>query len=121
MQKSIVTRLKTADRGIKERADLGVLRLTSCPAMLIETAFIDNAADSVLLRDRQNDFALAIYEGVTGESALVELTAVNDIVWELAERKIITDKELWLKKLGEDMNAYWLARKALNYMRERNI
>ena len=27
-----------------------------------------------------------------------ELTTVNDIVWELANRGIISDKELWLKK-----------------------
>ena len=46
-----------------------------------------------------------------------ELTSVNDIVWELAERGIITDKALWLKKLSEDTNAYWLARKCVNYIR----
>lgn len=46
-----------------------------------------------------------------------ELTTINDIVWELAERGIITDKELWLKKLATDLNAYWLAKKAANYIR----
>lgn len=46
-----------------------------------------------------------------------ELETVNDIVWELANRGIITDKELWLKKLEEDTNAYWLARKCVNYIR----
>lgn len=46
-----------------------------------------------------------------------ELTTVNDIVWELAERGIITDKNLWLKKLEEDTNSYWLARKAVNSIR----
>lgn len=45
-----------------------------------------------------------------------ELTTVNDIVWELANRGIISDKELWIKKLEEDENAYWLARKAANYI-----
>lgn len=45
-----------------------------------------------------------------------ELESVNDIVWELHERGIITDKDLWLKKLAEDDNAYWLARKAVNYI-----
>lgn len=47
-----------------------------------------------------------------------ELTTVNDIVWELAHRGIITDKNLWLKKLEEDENSYWLARKTVNYIRE---
>ena len=41
---------------------------------------------------------------------------VNDIVWELAHRGIITDKELWLKKLEEDKNSYWLAKKVIDYI-----
>lgn len=48
----------------------------------------------------------------------MELTSVNDIVWELANRGIVTDKELWLDKLEKDENAYWLARKCVNYIRE---
>jgi hypothetical protein len=44
-----------------------------------------------------------------------ELTTVNDIVWELNHRGIISDTALWLKKLEEDTNAYWLARKTVNY------
>lgn len=51
------------------------------------------------------------------EPASNELTSVNDIVWEYAHRGIITDTPLWLKKLEEDKNSYWLARKALNYIR----
>ena len=49
----------------------------------------------------------------------MELTTVNDIVWELSARGIISDKDLWLKKLEEDENAYWLARKCVNYIRKR--
>ena len=49
-----------------------------------------------------------------------ELTTVNDIVWELANRGIITNKDLWLKKLEEDKDSYWLARKSANYIR-RNV
>ena len=48
----------------------------------------------------------------------MELTTVNDIVWELSARGVISDKELWLKKLEEDENAYWLARKCVNYIRK---
>lgn len=50
-----------------------------------------------------------------------ELTTVNDIVWELSHRGIITNKELWLSKLEADTDAYWLARKCANYMRKYNI
>ncbi|MBR6524101.1 MAG: N-acetylmuramoyl-L-alanine amidase [Clostridia bacterium] len=46
-----------------------------------------------------------------------ELTTINDIVWELSARGIISDKELWLKKLEEDENSYWLARKCVNYIK----
>ena len=53
-----------------------------------------------------------------GDTSLREggLTSVNDIVWELEHRGIITDKELWLKKLEEDKNAYWLAKKMTDYI-----
>ena len=54
-------------------------------------------------------------------TAATELTTVNDIVWELAFRGIITDKELWLKKLNEDTNSYWLARKTLKYLQSKGI
>ena len=54
-------------------------------------------------------------------TAATELTTVNDIVWELAFRGIITDKELWLKKLNEDTNSYWLARKTINYLQGKGI
>ena len=47
-----------------------------------------------------------------------ELTTVNDIVWELHKRGVITDKNLWLKKLNEDINAYWLAKKAVDILRK---
>ena len=53
------------DRGIKERGDLIVLKRTDMPAVLVETAFIDNAEDAELLANRQDDFARAIARGIT--------------------------------------------------------
>ncbi len=50
-----------------------------------------------------------------------ELTSVNDIVWELSLRGLLTDKALWLEKLEEDINTYWLARKFINYLIERGV
>lgn len=41
-----------------------------------------------------------------------ELCTVNDIVWELSERGIITDKTLWLKNLELDEDLYHLCKKA---------
>lgn len=46
-----------------------------------------------------------------------ELTKVEDIVRELSKRGIITNTNLWLDKLNDDINAYWLARKTLHYLR----
>ncbi len=54
---------------------------------------------------------------IIGDDDVQELIEVNDIVWEFAHRGIITDKELWLKKLSDDKDSYWLARKTLHYLR----
>lgn len=53
------------DRGVKDRDNLAVLNGTEMPAVLVETAFIDNTSDALLLRDEQDDFARAIARGVT--------------------------------------------------------
>jgi N-acetylmuramoyl-L-alanine amidase len=50
-----------------------------------------------------------------------ELTSVNDIVWELAHRGIVSDKELWLNKLEQDQNVYWLARKTVKYLQDKGV
>ena len=47
------------------------------------------------------------------------LVTVNDIVWELAERGIITDKALWLRLFEADKDLYWLGYKAANLTEER--
>lgn len=43
-----------------------------------------------------------------------ELKSTNDIVWELAHRGIISDKELWLSKMTPNSPAYWLGYKIAN-------
>nr|DAQ56882.1 MAG TPA: Cell wall hydrolase autolysin [Caudoviricetes sp.] len=65
IQAQIVGSLGTMDRGLKERPNLYVLKHTDMPAVLVETAFIDNEADAAKLRDRQDEFARAIARGVT--------------------------------------------------------
>lgn len=61
----IVSALGTVDRGVKEMPGLIVLRHTDMPAVLVETAFIDNDDDAALLTDKWDDFARAIARGVT--------------------------------------------------------
>jgi N-acetylmuramoyl-L-alanine amidase len=70
IQKAIVAELGTKDREVKERPDLRVLKKTTMPALLVETAFIDNVEDALLLKNRQDDFAKAIFEGITGSKAV---------------------------------------------------
>ena len=52
------------DRGVKQ-AGYYVLKYTDMPAVLVETAFIDNDADAQLLVEREDDFARAIARGVS--------------------------------------------------------
>jgi hypothetical protein len=62
------------------------------------------------------------YKGVnltTNKTTKTNLTTVNDIVWELEYRNIITNKTLWLKLLEEDKDLYWLAFKICNYTKNK--
>lgn len=54
------------DRGVKQDVrGLAVLRRTDMPAVLTETAFIDNEADAKLLVEQEDNFARCIARGVT--------------------------------------------------------
>ena len=70
IQNKIVSNLGTVDRGIKP-ANFFVLRYTKCPAVLVETAFIDNYHDNTLLYDYEDEFARAIACGITDYVALL--------------------------------------------------
>lgn len=69
IQRAIVRRLGTADRGVKAAA-FTVLSATDCPAVLVETAFLSNPADRTLLTNpaRQADFATAIAAAIGGQN-----------------------------------------------------
>ena len=66
IQQQIITHLDTVDRGVKI-GNFYVLRLTDCPAVLVETAFISNLEDEQLLADEKirDEFAAVIARGVT--------------------------------------------------------
>ncbi|MBO6293880.1 MAG: N-acetylmuramoyl-L-alanine amidase [Selenomonas sp.] len=70
IQRQIVDALGTADRGVKGAVphtdnSLYVLNNTDAVAVLVETAFIDNPDDEVVLRTKQDEFARAIARGIT--------------------------------------------------------
>ena len=111
------------NRGVKRRNNLqnmNIINRKGISYALLETCFIDDNDDIRLYDSKKDAVALAIANGIIDglglRKPITELTTVNDIVWELANRGIITDKNLWLKKLEEDTNAYWLARKCVNYI-----
>lgn len=61
---AIVDRLGTFNNGVRINPSLYVLRRTNMPAVLIELAYITNYEDNQKLRNRQYDFAYAIYQGL---------------------------------------------------------
>ena len=65
IQDQIVGALGTFDRGVKEMPGLIVLKHTDMPAVLVETAFIDNDADAARLENKADEFARDISRGVT--------------------------------------------------------
>lgn len=65
IQSQIIDSLGTVDRGVKEMPGLIVLKHTDMPAVLVETAFIDNNQDALLLINNSDDFAKAIARGIT--------------------------------------------------------
>lgn len=121
---SICKRLGTTNRGAKT-ASYTVLKKTNMPAILVETAFITNASDAALLKNRKEDFALAICEavcehyGIKAESKKLE--SANDIIWELMNGKLkiqISEIDKAVKALDEAKKAnsslYWILYKIVN-------
>ena len=64
IQDQIVNSLGTTDRGVKEMPGLIVLKHTDMTAVLVETAFIDNDSDALLLINNSDDFARGISDYV---------------------------------------------------------
>ncbi len=87
---------------------LNVVRHYDASRKLCPREFADNNWE------KWNEFKRRIQE-------VNELTSINDIVWELRDRNIITDVALWMTKLEDDENVYWLARKCVRYLRGRFV
>lgn len=52
-----------------------------------------------------------------GETADTDYENIEDILWDLNHRKVISDINLWRNKANSDANIYWLLRKSLWYFR----
>lgn len=64
IQTQLACSIETPSRGVKQ-AGFFVLKYSDCPAVLVETAFIDNEEDEQLLLRHGDCFARAIARGVT--------------------------------------------------------
>lgn len=108
---------------IEERPKYPVLYATNMTACIIEMGFISNPDNAEIMR-KPEVLATAIHKGILSYfniNTQKEIESVNDIVWELASRGIITDKALWLKKLEEDKNVYWLCKKTIDYLIKKGV
>lgn len=106
------------------KQNLYVLKYSKMPAVLVECGFMDSATDVpiILTEDFAENCANAIVDAIVQIGNLntnVELTTINDIVWELGHRGIVADKDGMIEEMNKNPNGrlYWLARKCVNYIR----
>lgn len=77
--------LPLRNRGVKE-ANLGVLRDTVCPAVLVETAFLDHSGDASLLQQRDSDFAQAIFLGLLEQLGISHQVSLSEMKETIAKK-----------------------------------
>ena len=64
VQNTYIEKTGLRSRGIKYRDNLGVLKRTKMPAILVETAFIDTEKDALFLKNSQDIIVDALTEGI---------------------------------------------------------
>ncbi len=78
IQEQIVSSLGTVDRGVKT-GNFYVLRLTDCPAVLVETAFMSNQEEEKRLADDEtrDQFSAAIARGITDYWSMIYMKDID--------------------------------------------
>ena len=86
IQKEMVAQLGRPDRGIKQTPGMAVIRLTECPAVIVECLFVSNPTDMAMLKDSEHieKMAVAIARGV--------VNSLNEMV-NYTPRSILTEDE----------------------------
>lgn len=90
--KELTSRLALFSRGVKE-ANLLVLRATNCPAILVETAFLDHPKDAKLLKSETEKFSEAIAAGILGFLGITATDALQNTKKALAEKWGLSDAQ----------------------------
>ncbi len=79
-------------RGVKE-ANLLVLRETKCPAILVETAFLDHPSDALLLATKQEEIASAIALGIFRFLKIPVQDQLSPLKEKLCEKWMLSDPQ----------------------------
>ncbi len=88
----LTKKLPLRSRGVKE-ANLLVLRETDCPAILVETAFLDHPSEALLLRSKQEEFASAIAAGILQFLNITPTDEISAIKQKLSAKWKLSDAE----------------------------
>ncbi len=89
---ALTTQLPLQNRGVKE-ANLGVLRNTDCPAVLVETAFLDHPSDASLLKQKEEAFANAVCRGILEYTNIPFVPSIQDIKAHLTQKWNLSQPE----------------------------
>ena len=110
----------------------GFIRLTNAPAVIVETAFVDNATDIKIIDTVAEQKAMGIaiakgilktlgiaYKATSAKPVIEKEKTIGDYIAVLNKANIITNVPLWNEKATKDNSIYWLIRKTAEYI-EKN-
>ena len=106
---------------IVERKNLGVLKHTNMPAILIEMGFITNPENAQLMRSPET-LARAIFEGICDFMQVKtekEYMPVTDAIALMKEKGIISDADKWYSGTWDDDDFKWLLRKVGTFIADK--
>lgn len=98
ISKEVSSALGIANRGVKTRIGLYVLKHTNAPALLVECCFVDSQNDAA--RWDVEKCAEAIFKGITGVSSASNEWIKNDIGWWYKHADGSYTKSAWEKIEG---------------------
>ena len=115
IQKNLIN-LGRTNRCVKT-GNFAVLRLTNCPAVLVEVGFIDNAAEEKWISENVNSIARAIADAY-GVTEIAEPMSATEAIAYLTQSGIITEPDKWYQGTWDDDDFKWLIRKCAQYIKD---
>ena len=98
------------NRGMKQDADLYVLKNTTMPAVLLEMGFLSNVNDAALLSEHPELFAEGVYDGILHYFESIYMLDFNILLWTIGISTMlligVTVALLKLKKQGHAAAQY---------------